>query len=68
MYIIWLGDSWEGVAYEELSDSYKAFSDATFEDFGVDDVFWGGLFAFFEVNVFCNDVCEEVSEIAYGRL
>lgn len=57
---IWFGGGSRGIvgkfAYEELSDSYKAFSDATFEDFGIDYVFWGGLFAFFEVNVFCNDV------------
>jgi hypothetical protein len=43
-------------AYEKLPDPDEAFSDASFEDFGLDDVFGGGLFAFFEVDVFCDDV------------
>lgn len=50
-------------AYEQLSDPDEAFSDASFEDFGLDDVFGGGLFAFFEINVFCNNVCHMLGKM-----
>lgn len=43
-------------AYEKLSDPDEAFSDTSFEDFGSDDVFGGGLFAFFEIDVLCDNV------------
>jgi hypothetical protein len=46
-----------GNEYQELADADEAFSDASFENFGLFNVFRGGLFALFKVDVFRHDVC-----------
>lgn len=51
-------------AYEKLSDPDEAFSDTSFDDFGLDDVFGGGLFAFVEIDVLCDNIYQMLGKSA----